>query len=45
MPLDGGRVVNLALFNRLPKFQLVFTVFSIVGLGMLGIAGLSRKKK
>lgn len=37
MPLDGGRIVNLALFNRLPSFQLLLTLMSIISLGYVGI--------
>jgi Zn-dependent protease len=36
MPLDGGRIVNLALFNRLPRFQLLFTGLSIAALAYAG---------
>ncbi|SLM28209.1 membrane hypothetical protein [Desulfamplus magnetovallimortis] len=29
IPMDGGRIVNLALFNRLPGFQLILNLVSI----------------
>ncbi len=37
MPLDGGRIVSLALFNRLPMFQLFLTLLSILALAYAGI--------
>jgi tetratricopeptide (TPR) repeat protein len=37
MPLDGGRLVNIGLFNKAPVLQLVFYVVSIVCFVMVGI--------
>ena len=37
MPLDGGRIVNLALFNRLPSLQLLLVVLSIFGFLYAGV--------
>jgi Zn-dependent protease len=36
MPLDGGRVVNLALFNRLPYAQFLFMLFSVAAMLIAG---------
>ncbi len=37
MPLDGGRLVNLGLFNKLPYFQLCFYILSIAFFFLIGI--------
>jgi Zn-dependent protease len=37
MPLDGGRIVSLGLFNRLPMFQLFLTLVSTLVLAYAGI--------
>lgn len=36
-PLDGGKIVSLALFNRLPMLQLMLTLISILALGYMGL--------
>ena len=38
MPLDGGRIMNVALFDRYPNLQLGFTALSGVALLGLGMA-------
>lgn len=37
IPLDGGRLVSIALFNRLPLFQLFLSILSIVAFVYFGI--------
>ena len=37
LPLDGGRIVSLALFNRLPLLQLLLMILSILGFLYVGI--------
>ncbi|TCS39786.1 hypothetical protein [Reinekea marinisedimentorum] len=36
MPLDGGKILNLALFNKLPKLQLSFYILSLISFTIIG---------
>lgn len=36
-PLDGGQVLNTVIFSRFALLQFIFFLFSIAGLGLLGI--------
>ncbi len=37
VPLDGGRIVSLALFNRLPSLQLLLMILSVFGFLYAGV--------
>lgn len=37
MPLDGGRLVNMALFNRFPRLQFAMLIASIAALAYVGL--------
>lgn len=38
LPFDGGRLVDLALFNRFPLFKIGFDVLSVIALGAIALA-------
>jgi hypothetical protein len=42
LPLDGGRIMSLALFDRFPKLQLAFSGLSGFALGVAGPASTTR---
>jgi hypothetical protein len=38
MPLDGGRLLNVAVFSRHPSLETAFTVLAGASLGLVGLA-------